>query len=41
MPRMRVLRSFKALVLKMSIEVGQKDIDTNVSQDEFKRLKTS
>ena len=37
-PHMKDLRSFKASVLKMPTEVGQKDIDTSVSADEMKRL---
>ena len=35
---MKVLRSFKASVLKMPAEVGQKVIDKSVSADEMKRL---
>ena len=37
-PQMKALRSFKASVLKMPAEVGQKDIDTSVSADEMERL---
>ena len=40
---MKALRSFKAIVLKMLAEVGQKKVHmsdiTWVSQNEFKRLK--
>ena len=40
---MKALRSFKAIVLKMPAEVGQKKVHmsgkTCVSQDEFKLLK--
>ena len=38
-PHMKVLRSFKASVLKMPAEVGQKESDTSVSPDELKRPK--
>ena len=37
---MKTLRSFKVSVLKMPAEVGRKEVDTDVSLEEFKRLKT-
>ena len=38
-PRMKALRSFKALVLKTPVEVGQEDVDTSVSPDDSKQSK--
>ena len=37
-PNVKTLRSFKASVLKTPAEVDQKEVDTSVSLDEFKRL---
>ena len=34
-----LIRSFKASVVKVPAEDGQKGVDTSVSPDEFKRLK--
>ena len=36
---MKILRSFKASILKIPAKVVQKEVDTDVSLDEFKRLK--
>ena len=36
---MKILRSFKASILKIPAKVVQKEVDTGVSLDEFKRLK--
>ena len=38
-PQMKAWCSFKASVLKTPAEVGQKEVGTSVSLDEFKRLK--
>ena len=38
-PHMKTFCSFKASVLKISAEVGQKEVGASVSLDEFKRLK--
>ena len=40
-PHVKVLCSFKASVLKIATEVGQKEVDMSVLMDEFKRLKTA
>ena len=38
-PHMKTFCSFKASVLKISAEVGQKEVGASVSLDEFKQLK--
>ena len=39
MLRMKALRSFKALVLKTPVEIGQEDVDMSVSPDDSKESK--
>ena len=38
-PHVKALRSYKASILNLPAQSGQKEIDINVSQDEMKRLK--